>query len=200
MQDRDIVADPCSFAHDEAGGVVKKDAFADMRGRVDIRLEHVGRAALQVEREVAATIVPEPVGQAMGLDRMETLEVEHRLHEPRAGRVAIVDGLNIDAQDRGPFRPVAHHRLEGLAQNNRRNIRVIQPLADAVDHTIFQRRVAQHCRMKESREHGIAIGGQPGFVPQAVPNRIHGLDGFGLEDVVVCDHCRSPRSSRNGII
>ena len=38
--------------------------------------------ALQVEREIAAALVPQPVRQAMRLDGMEALVVEDRLEQP----------------------------------------------------------------------------------------------------------------------
>ena len=58
VQDRDVVLDHRRLANDEAGGVVEEDALADAGGRVDIGLEHRGGAALQIEREILAAMVP----------------------------------------------------------------------------------------------------------------------------------------------
>ena len=143
------------------------------------------------EREVLGLWIANTEGAKFWLSVMNNLRnrgVEDIL-------IAVVDGLDIDPEDRTPFRPVSHHRLESLTQNDRRHIGVVKALADAVDHTILQRAVAEHRRVEEGRQHRVTIGRHAGFVPQAVPDRVHGLDGFGLEDVVVCDHCRSPHSS-----
>src|SRR5271165_7501540 len=51
MQHGDVVADLRGFPDNKAGGVIEEDAVADLRGRMNVGLEHLGGAALQVERE-----------------------------------------------------------------------------------------------------------------------------------------------------
>jgi hypothetical protein len=67
---------------------------------MDVGLEDRRGAALQVEREVAPPLVPQPVREPVRLDGVEALEIEHRHHEAVAGRIAVVIGLDIDAHDR----------------------------------------------------------------------------------------------------
>ena len=62
--------------------MVEEDAAADPGGRMDVGLEHLGGAALQVEREVLPAVLPQPMRQPVRLDGMEALEVQHRLDEP----------------------------------------------------------------------------------------------------------------------
>src|SRR5690606_7191092 len=109
VQDRDIVANRRRLTDNKAGGVIEEDALADPGGRIDIRLEHAGGAALQIERQIAPAAIVEPMRQPMGLDRVKALEIEHRVEKTQAGRVTIIDGLNVDAQDTAPVLPVLDH-------------------------------------------------------------------------------------------
>ena len=58
LQHGDVVADHRCLADDDAGAVVDEDALADARGRIDVDLEHLGHAALQVEGQRLAALVP----------------------------------------------------------------------------------------------------------------------------------------------
>jgi hypothetical protein len=133
------------------------------------------------------------MGQTMGLDGMEALEIEDGLHEAGAGRVAIIDRLDVNAHDRAPFRPVAQHLVEGLAQQDRLQIGMIEALADPVDHAILEGMMVEHGRVEEGGQQRIVIGGKPRFAAEAVPDRIHRLHVLSLEDFAFCGHCRSPR-------
>ena len=57
LEDRDVVLDHRGLADDEAGGMVEEDAAAHRHGRIDVGLEDLRRAALQIEREVAAPLL-----------------------------------------------------------------------------------------------------------------------------------------------
>jgi hypothetical protein len=56
---------------------------------VDVGLEDVRRPALQIEREVALAIGPEPMREPVGLQRVETLKIEEGFNEAFGGRVAL---------------------------------------------------------------------------------------------------------------
>src|SRR6266436_2370622 len=79
----------------EPGGMVDKDAAADFCRRVDVGLEHRRGTTLQIERKVLAVLSPQPVGQAMGLDRVKALEIQHGLDKSRGRRIAIVSRHDI---------------------------------------------------------------------------------------------------------
>ena len=72
-----------------------------LRVGMDVGLERRRGAALQIEREVLAVPVPKPMGEAMGLDGVEALEVEHRLDEARAGGIAVEDRDDVGAEGLG---------------------------------------------------------------------------------------------------
>ena len=57
LQDRDIVLDHRRLPDDKAGGVIEEDALAERRRRIDVGLEDLGGAALQVEREIDAPLL-----------------------------------------------------------------------------------------------------------------------------------------------
>src|SRR5690606_8804968 len=90
VQDRDIVLDHRGLADDEAGGMIKQDAAADGGVRMDVHLEHLRGAALQPICEVASPMMVEHMGEAVRLDRLESLEEQHRLDIAVAGRIAVL--------------------------------------------------------------------------------------------------------------
>src|SRR5271166_997223 len=73
LQDRDVVLDRRRLAHDQAGRVIEEYALADARGRVDVDAERRRAETLQHQREIAPPGLQEPVGQAIGLQRLEAL-------------------------------------------------------------------------------------------------------------------------------
>ena len=89
LQDRDVILDDGGCPHHQPGRVVEEDPLPEAGRRVDVGLEDVGRTALQVEREIPAIVGPQPVRRPVRLDRMKALEVEERLDEPLARRIAI---------------------------------------------------------------------------------------------------------------
>src|SRR5262245_51738079 len=97
MQDRDVIANDCGFAHHQTGGMVKEDALSDAGSRVDIRLEYAGRAALQVKRKIPPTAIEQPMREAMRLQRMKPLEIQDGFHEAQASGIAVINRLDIDA-------------------------------------------------------------------------------------------------------
>ena len=92
LQQGHVVFHHGGLAHHQAGGVIQEDALAKPGSGMDVGLEHVGGPALQVKGEVALAIAPQPMGQSMGLHRVEALEIEERLDEALGGRVALQEG------------------------------------------------------------------------------------------------------------
>ena len=96
LQDGYFVLDHRRLADDEAGAVIDHDAGTELGGGVDIDREHFGDAALQVVRRMSAVLPPEPVADAIGLQRLIAFEVEERGQQVRAGGVAVADGAQVD--------------------------------------------------------------------------------------------------------
>ncbi len=69
--------------------MVDEDARADPRRRMDVHLEQLGSAALQVEGQGLAPLGPQPVSEPVGLQRLEPLEEQEGLQVALAGRVAL---------------------------------------------------------------------------------------------------------------
>ncbi len=110
--------------------------------------------------------------QTMGLDRVEALEVEHRLEEAVGGGVAIDRRDDVGAEsvaDRG----LVFERVGiGLADQLGRDIGIIEPLGDAVDDRRLQRVVMQDGRIDEGRELGLAPRDLLGLAADARPDRV----------------------------
>src|SRR5882724_4397542 len=81
LENRHVVLDHRSLAHDQPSGVIEENPASDAYGRVDVRLEHRRRSTLEIVGEILAALVPQPVGKPMGLDGMKAFEVEHRLEK-----------------------------------------------------------------------------------------------------------------------
>ena len=81
LQHRDVVLDDRRGADDEPRRVIEEDTLADPRLGVDVGLEHGGRAALQVQPEIVPAVLPQGVGEAVRLDRVEAFEIQDRLDE-----------------------------------------------------------------------------------------------------------------------
>src|SRR3984885_16011210 len=90
MQDRNIVLDDSGLTAHKAGGMVEEDATADDRCRIDVGLEHCRGTALEVIGKILAAPLEQPMRQAMGLQGMETLEIEQGVDEARGRGVAVV--------------------------------------------------------------------------------------------------------------
>src|SRR5215470_19171212 len=60
VQNRDVILDHRGLADHKPGRVIEKDAAPDRSCRMDVGLEHRGRAALQIVSEIPAALVPEP--------------------------------------------------------------------------------------------------------------------------------------------
>ena len=78
--------------------MIKEDAAPEARRRMDVGLENLRAAALQVEREVDAAPTPQPMRQPMAFDRVKSLEIEERLDQTATSRIALDNGGEIGAK------------------------------------------------------------------------------------------------------
>jgi hypothetical protein len=76
LQNRHVVFNHRRFTDHNAGGVVEHDPAADLRRRVDIHLERYGNLILQEDRQRPTPLIPQPVADAIGLQRVETFQIE----------------------------------------------------------------------------------------------------------------------------
>src|SRR5581483_7662156 len=176
VQERNVVFDHRGFTDHQAGGVIEENTAADPRRRMDVALKDRRRAALQVEREVAPTLVPEPVCQPIGLDGMEAFIVEHRLDHPMGRRVAVAGRHDVGAEnlaERGFVPQRVHVRLPDQTAGQGR---MVEPLRQPVDYRGLERVVMQDRRVDEARQFGLAADDLLGLAPNACPNRINRIE------------------------
>ena len=127
---------------------------------------------LQAQGEIAPAGLPQPVRQTIGLQGLEALEVEQRLQHSEAGRVAVGDRDDVGAK-RFADRRIAIDRLRvGLADEGRRNVRIVQPRGDPEDDRALQRVMVQDGGHQEGRELGLAPDRLFGFLTDAREQRI----------------------------
>ena len=166
--------------------MVEEDAAADARGGIDVGLEHRRGAALEVIGKILAALQPEPVREAMGLDRVKALEVEQGIDEARGRGIAVVDGDEIGAEGVAEIGIVAQRLVKGLAHQIARERGVIEPVGDAVDHRIFEAAVMQHRRIDEGRKLGLAMDDVLRFAADPVPDRIKRCELSSRIDLMHC--------------
>lgn len=168
----DVVLDDGGRADHEAGRMVQEDAAADPGGGVDIRLEGLRGAALQVKGEILTPLAPEPMGQPVRLDRMEALEVEQGLEGTRHDGVAIQHGIDVGPEGVANGRIMLHGLMEDLLYDIGGNRSMAQARGDAVDHRRFEVRLVQNGAQQETAQGRLAFHGRFGFRPQPIPERI----------------------------
>jgi hypothetical protein len=165
--------------------MIEEYALPDADVRIDVGLEHRRGTALQVVGEVLAALAPQPVRQPMGLDRMEALEVEHRLEEAVGGGIAIDRRHDVGTERGAERRLILQRALVGLPDQLRRHLRVIEPLGDPVHDRGLERVVVQDGREDEGRELGLAPHHLLGLTADARPDRIDLAERAGGFDLVL---------------
>jgi hypothetical protein len=152
--------------------VVEEDALADPGGRMDIGLKDLGRTALEIEREVALTIGPQPVIQAVGLDRVEALEIEKGLDEALARGIALEDGGDIGLEGLADPRLGRTRAVEGAQDQRQADDVVPESGGDAVEDGGLEARLVEDRVKEEWREHRCGGIGLLGLTPQPAPEGI----------------------------
>ena len=131
--------------------MVDEDALADARGRVDVDVEHRRGEALQIEREIPPPGPQQRMGQAIGLQGVEALEIEHRLDQPHARGIAIGDGHDVGAERLADRRIARDRIVEDLADQRGGDIGVVEPRGDAMGDRAFERLVVEDGGHQERR-------------------------------------------------
>jgi hypothetical protein len=114
------------------------------------------------------------MGEAMRHQGVEALEVEERLDVAAAGGIAVVDGREIGAEGATELGAVGEHLHEGLADEARVHVGVIEPLRQAMAHGILEPVLAQDGRVDEAPERRLVAHGLLGLLAQIGPDRVDG--------------------------
>ena len=96
--------------------MIEHDALANARGGMDVDLQNARGEALQVKREIVPPGAPQHIGEAVGLQRVVTLEVKQRVDQPAARRIALGDGEQVGAKGVAKARVGRQHLVKGLVQ------------------------------------------------------------------------------------
>jgi hypothetical protein len=108
----------------------------------------------------------------MGLNGMEALEIEHRLDEPGACRIAVEGGDDVGAECLAQLGLVVQRVSVGLSNQFRGYVGVVEPFADAMHDRRFQRVVMQDRGIDEGADFRLAPDDVFGFFTNAPPGRI----------------------------
>ncbi len=176
--------------------MIEENAAADFRRRIDVTLEDRRRAALQIEREVLAALQIQPMRKTMRLDGVKALVVEHGLDKAAGRRIAVDRGHDIGSERFPEDRLIFERVVIGLADHVRRNVGVIQPLADAVRDRGLERVVMQDVLIDESGELGLAARDILAFSADARPDRIDLVEAPCRPRLILSHEPGSPDASR----
>ena len=71
--------------------VINHDPLSQFGAWVNINSEHFGNAHLEHLRHIIAPLLPQPMRNAIGLNRLETLEIKERLQKAMARWVTLIN-------------------------------------------------------------------------------------------------------------
>ncbi len=169
MQHGDVVAHRRRLADDDAGAVVEEHPAAQLRRRVDVHLEQLRAAALQVEGERLAPVAPQEMGDAVGLDGEVALEEQERLQIALAGRVALEHRAEVGLGRGDDVRVGRIGVVADLAQAHGPELLVPQLARELVGQGGGELAVAEHHRVQKRGEPRLGRGGARGFGAQRGP-------------------------------
>src|SRR6476659_10891820 len=124
----------------------------------------------------------------MGLDRMEALEIQHRLEKPVGGGIAVERRHDIGAERVADRRFMFERVGVSLADQFGGHLRTIETLGNAVNDSRLQCVVVQDGRIDEGRKLGLAPRDLLGLATDARPYRVHLLQSAGSHLMLGHDH------------
>ena len=150
----------------------------------------------EVERKVLAAFSIEPVREAMRLNGVEALVVQHGLYKAAGRGIPIDGGDNVGTEGFAKHRLVVERIAIGLADHIGRYVGVIQPLADAMGNRGLKRIVMEDVFINEGGELGLAARNVLRFVADARPDRIDLVEALCGPRLKLSHEPGSPDASR----
>ena len=188
LQHGNVVLDDDGRADDDSRRMVEENALADHSGGVDVDLKDFGRAALQVEREIAPSGLPQGMGEAVRLEGMKALEVKQRLDEPRAGGIAVEYGHGVGPERLADQRILAQDVHVDLPDKVAGEVAVFEPYRDAMDDDCLQRVVIEHVGEHERAEVRLVV------------NRLLRLEADARQDWIVAAEVNNAGGALSGTV
>ena len=144
MQHREVILDDGGLANDHAGGVVEHDALADLRRGVDVDSENLRDPRLQVQGQSPAITFPIGVRHPVGLDGMETFEIQQGAGVPRGGRIAMDHSLQVGTDSVLDALLVTQYIENDVAEAERREGGVVELGGENICQGSLKIRLAEH--------------------------------------------------------
>jgi hypothetical protein len=116
------------------------------------------------------------MGNAIGLERVETLEIEQRFDQAAASRVALGDGHQVGAKRVAQRRFGRDHLVEQFVQEAGIQRRVLEPARKPVAYGVLEPVMVQNRGIDEAAECGLGRADLLGLAPHLAPDRIVALD------------------------
>lgn len=183
MQHGNVAADDGGLADHDAGGMIEKGTRADLSGGMNIDLQLLGDLTLQVIGQGNAALVPQLVGDAIGLQGMEALEVQEGVNEPGTGGISLHDGEQVMADTLTKVDIIGDGVLHKPHQHSRRHDRRGELIGEMKGEGVVERAVIKNGGEKKRGEQGFRLGGIAGLGLHGGPEFILGLDALGGESV-----------------
>ena len=117
-------------------------------------------------------VIPEPVGDAVRLQRVEAFVVEERLGVAAGGGVASAGGEEIGADRSADGRFGGEGVVDEVAEEDRGDIGRLQLVGEEHAEAGFERGVVEHGGEQEADEHWLAVGFCSGFGLDLVPDAV----------------------------
>jgi hypothetical protein len=169
---RDITLDGNTFS---GGPSIEKQAFvADLGGGMHVNRKQLGDAALQEQRHRLAALAPQPMGDAVTLQRMEAFVEEEGIDIGVAGGIALEHRRQVGAHRRTQARVSGKGIIEHFADGQRAEIFAAQLAGQMIGQRLFQPLMLQDGGMDKPRQGWLSRAHRFGLLAQAAPD---GIDG-----------------------
>ena len=132
--------------------------------------------------------------QTMGLQGVETLEIQQGIDEARGRGIAVVNRDQIGAEGVAEIGIVAQRLVIGLTDQVARQGGMVEALGNPVHHRLFESIVMQHGRIDERGEFRLPADDVLGLGPHPIPDRIErGKLRAALRIGLMLHHRRRPQ-------
>ena len=176
MQHRDVVAHHRRLTDDDGMRVVDHDALAHLGRRMDIHAKNLAHPHLDEIGQIALALGIEVMAHAVGLHRLIAFEIQNRLQQSVAGRVAVIDGHEIGTRRGDEIGVFGIGFFDHLAHDHHRHLVRRKLGRDAVGKRILDRFMVQDTGMHKAADQRLITHRILGLLLNLVPNRVHFRD------------------------
>jgi hypothetical protein len=165
VKNRDIIFHHGGLADHNGMAVINENPAPDLGRRMDIHGHELAGAGLKIKSEPMLVLEPEMVGNAINLERLETLKKQQGKGHRGTGGVAFAGGYDIGGGGFGQIRIFLMGQKQDLAQTVAMNQGAPQPRTQDAGEGLGQGLMLNDCILEERNQAGFLVGGLKNILP-----------------------------------